>query len=262
MMTSNQILGSFLRARRERLPAPPTQGRRRRTPGLRREEVAETCGVSTTWYTWLEQGRDVSASSQVLARLADTLRLGSAERAYLFELAGRHDPAAPEPGPDLPPEVLALPLHMTVPAYVLDRTWAARAWNDEAAHLFAGWLDGDNDRNLLRYIFLSDKGRDLIADWEDRGRRVVAEFRADYGHGLNDPALQALIDQLNRESTVFRRYWQEQAVQRREGGERRFNHPSDGTCLFLQSTLVLASDPGVKLVSLSPVPVRNADEER
>lgn len=254
MTMSRHALGAFLRVHRERLAPPPVQGRRRRTPGLRREEVAEACGVSTTWYTWLEQGRDVSASPQALARLAEALQLTAAERAYLFELVGRRDPAAPEPGDDLLPQVLALPHHLTIPAYVLDHIWTARAWNDGAARLFLGWLDGEHDRNLLRYIFLSPSGRRLIDDWEERGRRVVAEFRADYSRGFSDPALLALVDQLTEQSPAFRQYWQEQAVLRREGGERRFNHPTDGPQRFLQSTLVLASDPGIKLVSLAPVP--------
>jgi transcriptional regulator with XRE-family HTH domain len=252
MNESNRALGAFLRAHRERQTPLPAQGRRRRTPGWRREEVAEACGVSTTWYTWLEQGREVSASPQALARLAEALTLAAAERAYLFELAGRRDPAAPEPGKTLPDQVLALPNHLTIPAYVLDHTWTARAWNADAARLFLGWLDGAHDRNLLRYIFLSPAGRHLIADWEDRGRRVVAEFRADFSRSFSDPFLLALIDQLTRQSPVFRHHWQEQAVLQREGGERRFNHPLDGPRRFTQSTLVLASDPRIKLVSLAP----------
>ena len=214
--------------------------------------MAEACGVSTTWYTWLEQGRDVSASPQALARLAEALHLAAAERAYLFELAGRRDPAAPEPDRELPSHVLALPHHLAIPAYVLDHTWTARAWNAGAARLFLGWLDGDHDRNLLRYVFLSPLGRRLIDDWEERGRRVVAEFRADYSRRFTDPALAALIGQLTAQSPSFRQYWQEQAVLRREGGERRFNHPVDGPCRFLQSTFVLASNLGIKLVTLAP----------
>jgi transcriptional regulator with XRE-family HTH domain len=251
MIESRRALGAFLRARRERIRPAAVPGRRR-TPGLRREEVAEAAGVSTTWYTWLEQGRDVSASPAALARLAEALQLAAAERAYLFELAGRRDPAAPEPQEDLPPEVLALPGHLAIPAYVLDRTWTARAWNTGAARLFAGWLDGEHDRNLLRYIFLSPFSQHLIDGWEDRGRRVVAEFRADYSRQVNDPAINALIGTLTQQSPAFRRCWQEQAVLRREGGERRFNHPEDGPCRFLQSTLVLASDAGIKLVTLEP----------
>jgi transcriptional regulator with XRE-family HTH domain len=251
MIESRRALGAFLRAHRERIRPPSVQGRRR-TPGLRREEVAGASGVSTTWYTWLEQGRDISPSPAALARLADTLQLAAAERAYLFELARRRDPVAPEPQEELPSEVLALPGHLAIPAYVLDRTWTVRAWNTGAARLFAGWLDGEYDRNLLVYIFLSPFSRRLIDGWEERSRRVVAEFRADYSRQVNDPAINALIEALTRQSPAFRRCWQEQVVLRREGGERRFNHPHDGPCRFLQSTLVLASDPGIKLVTLEP----------
>jgi transcriptional regulator with XRE-family HTH domain len=254
MSQSQRALGAFLRAHRERLPPPPDPGRRRRTPGLKREEVAEACGVSATWYTWLEQGRAVSASAQALARVAEALHLAAAERAYLFEMAGRRDPAAPDPGDDLPPQVLALPTHLSIPAYILDHTWTARTWNAGAAHLFRGWLDDDHDRNLLRYIFLSSASRRLIDPWEERARRVVAEFRADYSRRFNDPTLEALIEHLSAQSPLFRQYWQEQAVLRREGGERRFNHPNDGPRRFLQSTLVLESNPGTKLVSLIPCP--------
>ena len=244
-----RALGAFLRSHRERLP-PPLAASRRRTPGWRREEVAEACGVSLTWITWLEQGRDVSASPHALARLAEALRLSSAERGYLFELAGRRDPAAPVAnGDELPAPVLALPDHLGIPAYLLDRTWTARAWNAAAAGLFTGWLDQDHDRNLLRYIFLSPAAPRLIADWDERAHRVVAEFRADFSRRLRDPILQALVDTLAERSPVFRELWHEQAVLSREGGERRFLHPSRR---FYQCTLILAAHPDVKLVSLSP----------
>ncbi|MDR3435645.1 helix-turn-helix transcriptional regulator [Telmatospirillum sp.] len=250
-----RALGAFLRAHRERLTPPVARIGRRRTPGLRREEVALACGVSTTWYTWLEQGRDVSASPPALARLAEALCLSPAERAYLFDLAGKRDPAAPvEVNDDLPAHVLALPRTMSVPAYLLDRTWTARSWNDAAERLFTGWLDRNNDRNLLRFIFLSPVARRLIDDWEERGRRVVAEFRADYSRWLHDPAMQTLIDNLGGASPTFLQHWHEQAVLNREGGERRFHHPQDGACRFQQATLLLAAHPDIKLVSLTPIP--------
>ena len=110
-----RALGAFIRAHRERLPPPAAFSGRRRTPGFRREELAEACGVSATWISWLEQGREVSASPHALARLAEALRLASAERAYLFTLAGKRDPAEPAPtSHDLPPEVLGLPERMIV----------------------------------------------------------------------------------------------------------------------------------------------------
>ncbi len=240
----------FLRAHRERLSAPVGSSGRRRTPGLRREEVAEAAGVSVTWITWLEQGRDVSASPHALARLAQALSLVPAERAYLFDLAGRRDPAAPEPPADaLPAPILGLPNRLTIPAYLLDQTWTALAWNDAAAALFTGWLDGDHDRNLLRFIFLSPLAAGLIDDWPDRARRVVAECRADSTRRLRNGALQALIDELCARSPVFGDLWGEQAVLGREGGERRFRHPPRR---FYQATLALASHPDIRLVTLSP----------
>ncbi len=191
---ARRALGAFLRAHRERLPPPAGAARRRRTPGLRREEVAEACGASVTWIAWLEQGREVSASPRLLARLATALRLGLAERAYLFELAGKRDPQAPAVGDDaLPAEALRLPERMTIPAYVLDGQWTARAWNREAAELFVGWLDGDHDRNLMRFIFRSPEAPRLIDGWRRRAQRVTAEFRADFSRRTGDPAM-ARID--------------------------------------------------------------------
>ncbi|HEY1943667.1 MAG TPA: helix-turn-helix transcriptional regulator [Roseiarcus sp.] len=257
MIDARRALGAFLRAHRERRPPPPSASGRRRTPGLRREELADACGVSVTWITWLEQGRDVSASPHALARLADALHLAPAERAYLFELAEKRDPAAPAPnGDELPEPILALPQRMTIPAYLIDGAWTACSWNAMAAELFVGWLDGQHDRNLLRFIFLSKAARRLIADWDERARRVVAEFRADLSRRLRDPAMQALVDALNEQSPDFRRLWREQAVLVREGGERRFNHPSRR---FYQTTLILPSHPDVKLVSLTPLDDRQSE---
>jgi transcriptional regulator with XRE-family HTH domain len=257
---SRRALGAFLRARRERLPVPATASSRRRTPGLRREEVADACGVSHTWITWLEQGRNVSASPHALARLAEGLQLVAAERTYLFELAGKRDPVAPVSDDDeLPASVLALPSRMTIPAYLLDHTWMARAWNPAAAHLFTGWLDGNHDRNLMRFIFLSPAAPRLIVDWKERARRVVAEFRADFSRRLRDPSMQALIDDLITRSPTFKRLWQEQAVLGREGGERLFDQPLRR---FYQSTLILTSHLDIKLVSLTPLEDQLAADDR
>src|SRR5262245_5523399 len=164
-------LGDFLRTHRARLSPASLglpAGRRRRTPGLRREEVAQSCGMSATWYTWLEQGRDVSASGPALSALARALQLTPAERAYLFELAGKRDPSLPtppnEPGMDVPAGLARAVAAIDGPAYVLDPLWNARAWNKPAARLFVGWLDGRSDRNLLRHVFLSPIARKVIPD--------------------------------------------------------------------------------------------------
>jgi len=250
-------LGAFLRARREHL-TPQEAGltggsARRRTPGLRREEVAHLCGLSPTWYTWLEQGRDVSASPHALARVARALHLSSAERAYLFELAQKRDPEAGPEGPDAPPTALTAALAaIAAPAYLLDRAWTARAWNAGAERLFAGWLGGP-EKNLLRYVFLDPAARSFICDWPERARRLAAEFRADSARRSQDPELAELVDALAAASPDFASAWEDQAVLAREGGRRAFRHPVDGEIAHEQLTLQPAEAQGWKLVMLLPV---------
>ena len=250
---SRSLLGAFIRAHRERLPPPVSSANRRRTPGLRREELADAAGVGVTWITWLEQGRDVAASAAALARLAQALKLSAPERASLFDLAGRRDPVVRAQAHDeIAEQLLALPLHCAVPAYLLDHCWTARAWNAGATRLFNGWLDADNERNLLKFVFLSPTAQTLIVDWPERARRVVAEFRADYSRNAGDAQMQALIVMLSQHSPAFAALWREQAVLDREGGERVFHHPADGRLRFLQTTLLVASQLDCKLVCLAP----------
>jgi transcriptional regulator with XRE-family HTH domain len=248
-----QMLGAFIRAHRERL-TPAKAGGRRRTPGLRREELADAAGLGVTWITWLEQGREVRASVAALTRLAEALQLSAAERASLFDLAGKKDPrAGSEQAGGLSPALLALPGLMSTPAYLLDHAWTARAWNPPAADLFAGWLDDDaGDRNLLRYVFLSPAARTLIADWETRAQRLAAEFRADFHRQPGDPDMTALVDQLRSESGMFAQCWDRQDVLHREGGERQFRHPVRGELKFIQTTLLVALQREIKLVCLAP----------
>jgi len=248
-------LAGFVRSMRERLQPAEfglPAGIRRRTPGLRREEVAQLCGVSTTWYTWLEQGRDITVSAVALARLARALRLGRAERGYLFELAGQRAPHDDEEREAVPPPVLACVAAMTSPAYILDRTWTARGWNAPAERLFTGWLDGEGDRNLLRFIFLDPAARALISDYEGRARRVVAEFRADVSMRLDDPEIRRVLDELRHRSDHFAQLWDAHGVLGREGGERTFNHPIDGFLRYDQVTFTVADRPDLKLTLLVP----------
>ena len=250
-------LGDFLRAHRTRLSPVslglPAAGRRR-TPGLRREEVAQSCGMSSTWYTWLEQGRDISASPPALSALARTLQLTPAERAYLFELAGKRDPSAPaaldDSGMDVPEALAQAIAAIASPAYLLDQAWTARAWNKLAARLFVGWLDGAHDRNLLRYVFLSPTARTVIPNWQARARRVLAEFRADSSRHLDSPALRALTDDLRQRSPLFAQNWTEHAVVDRTGGERTFDHPRDGVLRYEQIAFTLANRPDFTLIIL------------
>jgi transcriptional regulator with XRE-family HTH domain len=254
--TRRTELGEFIRAHRARLqPAMfgMDLGVRRRTPGLRREEIAQLAGVSATWYTWIEQGRDVSVSPSALTRLARVMRLTSAERAYLFDLAGKRDPEALPDSPlgDLPDGLQSVVTAIATPAYLLDRAWTALAWNEPAARLFVGWLDAEADRNLLRYVFLHPAAQALIIDWEERALRLAAEFRADYSRHLAAPETRALVEELRGKSAFFSHAWEAHAVTDREGGERTFNHPVDGFLRYEQITFLLARHQDVKLVVLT-----------
>jgi len=254
-LTREAVLGRFLRAHRERLaPAEVglAPGRRRRTPGLRREELAQLAGLSATWVTWLEQGRPVALSARALAGLAGALRLSRAERAYLFELAGRRDPMQAQDG-HVPATVMASVEAIAGPAYLLDRQWNALAWNAAAADLFVGWLDGaSSERNLLRSMFLSPGLQALVEDWPHRAARLVAEFRAHSIRHAEDPPTRALVEGLLAESPAFRADWLSQDVEERQGGRRGFRHPRRGLLHFEQLTLVPAAAPGLTLVMLMP----------
>jgi transcriptional regulator with XRE-family HTH domain len=249
-----KLLGEFVRAHRERL-APEQPAGRRRTPGLRREELAARAGISATWCAWIEQAREVQASPHALSRLATALRLTRAERAYLFELAGRRDPEGEAHAniEEAPASLSAMVEAVGHPAYGLDRFWNACCWNEAAAKLFTGWLSDGCQRNLLRFIFLEPNARVLIRAWEDRARRVLAEFRADYSHSFNDPQMNAMLDALRRESALFSAIWKEQAVLDREGGLRAFTHPAHGELVFIQHTYRPTDQSDHKLVLLIPV---------
>jgi len=248
-----RLLGGFVRAHRERLP-PEGLAARRRTPGLRREELAAKAGISVTWLTWIEQGRDVKASPEALDRLSHALALSRAERTYLLELSGIRDPSDPplQDSADAPASVIAVVQSVSHPAYGLDRLWNASCWNRAAEHLFQGWLTPGADRNLLLFVFLDPAARKLIPGWDMRARRLLAEFRGDYGHSFADPRAHALVDRLRHDNVLFRAAWDEQSVLEREGGLRHFQHPEDGALSFVQHTFAPSERPDHKLVILTP----------
>jgi transcriptional regulator with XRE-family HTH domain len=257
----SSALGEFLRARREGL-RPESAGLaargRRRTPGLRREEVAQLCGISSTWYTWVEQGRTTAVSAQTLDALAQGLQLTPAERAYLFQLAGRTDPAPPPPRSADLAQLLALTAAIRTPASVIDGHWDALAWNRAASELFTDWLGAEPvpgqgpHPNLLRYVFRHPQARAFIVDWEERARRLVAEYRADTPAWREDPWHEGLVNELSGASAAFAAAWRSQRVLARDGGERSFQHPTRGPCRYEQHILRLALRPEWRLTVLVP----------
>jgi transcriptional regulator with XRE-family HTH domain len=255
-------LAAFLRSHRERLRSERVSTTRRRTPGLRREEVAERAGMSTTWYTWLEQGRDVSLSALALARLARALQLSSAERRYIFELAQRRDPEQQDD--PAPSAVVLTAVHaISGPTYVLDRQFTAVAWNAAAARLFTGWLDArSQERNLLRYMFLTPSARSLVHDWPHRAARLVAEFRAHCGPHTRDTPTARLIAELEGGSAEFRKLWGAAEVVERHGGQRTFRRGARAVVTYEQLTLSPAIAPGFLFVMLLLVRKRRQSIKR
>ncbi|MBE9609474.1 helix-turn-helix transcriptional regulator [Chitinilyticum piscinae] len=256
MSNHQQELADFLKSLRQR--CEPAQfgiaaGGRRRTQGLRREEVAQLAGISPTWYTWLEQARDISMSPAVLDRLASALRMDKTQRGYLFELAGKVDPQ-PHTHEDILPasSKQALVERISTPAYLLGRCWDIEAFNAAAGSLFTSWPASEVPLNLLHYVFFDPAARELVADWEQRARRLVAEFRADT-HGLrDDPAFRLRFDRLEQ-SPEFRASWLRHDVLERQGGVRSFHHPVLGAISYQQYTFRLEQQEDVKLVILTPV---------
>jgi transcriptional regulator with XRE-family HTH domain len=251
--------GAFLRSRRERLVPSDVglpDGFRRRTPGLRREEVALLAGVGATWYTWLEQGRDVQPSAEVLAALADALRLDAAERRHLYIL---NDRPPPEPKP-AGPERVELPLLRMLdslsgqPAYVLGRRWDVLAWNRAAALLFGdyGKLEGDQ-RNIMHILFANKAHRKLLVDWNEVASTALAMFRADSARYAGDPDFERLINHLMSVSGEFRELWSRQDVLRSLSSHKRIKHPLAGRMTFEYTSFEVTGQADMKLVVYTPL---------
>lgn len=255
---ARRMLGAFLRSRRERLDprlAGFTDGRRRRTPGLRREEVAQLAGVSTTWYTWIEQGRAVSITSAVLQSIARSLLLQAHERNYLFALARLPLPAgAPAPARASSALQRLVDHQHPFPAYLMGPSWDVLAINAAASQLFGDFNAPPGEPpNLLWYTFTSADARARIVDWETRAQRLIAEFRGDCGEHLAEPWLAAFIARLRDASPTFAHWWARHDVYGRDGGRREFRQPGGGTLAYEQITLHPSGAGDHKLVIHIPL---------
>jgi transcriptional regulator with XRE-family HTH domain len=252
-------LGQLLRSRRERLvPADVglAAGRRRRTAGLRREEVALLANLSTTYYTFLEQGRPVRPSTQVLDALAAALRMSAAERRYLDVLAyGASGPAWPAPPEQLDPAVADLVQRLEpFPTLVKGRRWDVLAANPAARELFADWAAAvPGERNLVRWMFTTDQAREVYLEWEPEARAMLGRFRLSTARYPDDPDVRTLIAELQRDSEHIRDWWPRHDVTAIGGsGSKKLCHPRLGPAEYSHVVLQVADHPDQTLVTYSP----------
>ncbi|MCY1292591.1 MmyB-like transcription regulator ligand binding domain protein [compost metagenome] len=246
-------LAEFLRSRRERITPEEVglpAGSRRRTPGLRREEVAALAGVGLSWYTWLEQGRDISVSATFLDNLSRALKLDATERRHLFLLAHQRLPA--EPGktwcvvPSLVHRLMAdLP---TRPTYVLNLRWDVLAWNDAADRVFGFSAQPAEQRNLLWMLFTAPNMRTLFNPWEPQALQMLSSFRRDFVRATQDPSITALVRDLERIDPDFENWWRQQDIHGPCQGLRHLYIEEVGELVFEHTTLTIDEDRHLRLV--------------
>jgi transcriptional regulator with XRE-family HTH domain len=256
-------LATFLRSRRERLTPPdvglPELGRRR-TPGLRREEVAGLASMSVTYYTWLEQGRDVSPSRGVVESLAGALRLDRAERAHLFTLTN-HAVPAPTVGTD--------PVHPTLddlvttldpnPAYVINQCWDVLAYNRAQAALVREYDElPPAERNNVWLLFTDPATRALLVNWTDEAKYLLAKYRAAAAEHAGDARFDALTNALRRSSREFREWWPRHDIGGFEPARKQFQHPSAGLLTVNFIKLAPINHPEHQLLVYLPADPRTA----
>jgi transcriptional regulator with XRE-family HTH domain len=227
-------LALFLKAKRAALSPQSVglqPGRRRRASGLLREEVAQRAGISPTWYTWLEQGREINPSAEVLDQLADALLLTASERAHLVTLAKPNTAArsAPQFSREAPPMLVSWINGLDQPAYVLNGRWDVLAWNPAARRMLGDFavLPG-TDRNILRMIFLWEHWRTLFADCEGLAASAVAQFRAETARHAGAPELLALTSKLAEDSAEFAALWQARQLDVIQLKAKRLRHAELG----------------------------------
>jgi transcriptional regulator with XRE-family HTH domain len=252
-------LADFLRGRRAKLKPADVglpSGGRRRTPGLRREEVAQLAGMGATWYTWLEQGRDVRASLDVLEALARALRLNPAERTHLILLGrGEDPPPCKSPAERVSPTLRRLIENLGPnPAFILGRRWDYLAWNDAATALLGDFSAIPRaSRNHAWLTFTDPARREMFTDWERSSRVLVAKFRADSARHLGDPAFESLIAALKKSSPEFAKAWQRHEVSRSGEGRKDMRHPIAGMLSFSHAVFHPAEFSEQRLILYSPL---------
>ncbi|MGC2775456.1 MAG: helix-turn-helix transcriptional regulator [Bradyrhizobium sp.] len=267
-MTDTNSLGTYLRDRRAKLD-PTAFGlplQRRRTPGLRREEVAQRANVSATWYTWLEQGRGGAPSADVLDRIARAMMLTEVEREHLFLLGLGRPPEVRYRAPDgvSPRLQRVLDTLEHSPAFVRTATWDILAWNKAAASVLTDYSKlPDGQRNVLRMMFCDSRVRAAQPSWQSVARYVVASFRADVARAGAARNVQSLVDELCATSPEFAAMWRDNDVQGRHGdGVKVLQHPVAGQLSLEFSGFAVDGRPDLIMVIYNPATPADADKIR
>lgn len=255
--TSRQSeLGDFLRSRRQRLTPKAVglaAGHRRRTPGLRREEVADLAGIGIDWYIRLEQGRSVSPSAATVDALARALRLSKAEHRHLRELTQNAD-RRPFVRETVPPAMLRTVEQLNLPAYVTGRRWDVLAWNEAADEIFAFSRIAEDDRNSLISVLTNPASRKLFgATWAEVAKRMVAQFRATHDLWAGDPAFRDLLERLRTQCPEFEGWWEAHDVSGAAAGRKSIVHPSKGKLRLEYVSFQANDDAALKLVIYTSV---------
>jgi transcriptional regulator with XRE-family HTH domain len=251
MQMANRQIGELLRQRRERLnPAdcglPVTA--RRRTPGLRREEVAELSGISVDWYVRLEQGRDSLPSRATVDALAKALRLSSEDHAHLVSLA-LGPPRRRFEKEVVPPHLIRMVADMNAPAYIIGARFDLLCWNRHAVTLFRDYSKiPAAQRNSLYQMFTAPEMKDRYPEWEDEARSMLESFRANYDFWSDAPEFIELVSDLKRLSLEFQRWWTDHGIRIRSSGEKVMRHPRFGTIKVNYATFQANDDPRLTMV--------------
>ncbi|WP_068613435.1 helix-turn-helix transcriptional regulator [Paenibacillus tuaregi] len=257
-----EALSEFLKTQRSKIHPhtvglPP--GTRRRTPGLRREEVAALAGVSTTWYTWLEQGRDIKVSPSVLDAIAGALQLNTDERKYLYDLAlesSMHTkPADTGENPAISPSLSRILQELRYcPTIISDRRCHIVGWNAAAAHVFLDFeMIPEQERNMIKLLFTKKELRSLAVNWEHFVRGFLAIFRAYYGQYVADPWYSDFVQDMTQNYPDFRDLWNESAVSTAPEVLIEFRHAKVGKMLFDLTSLQVQGHADLRCSVYTPV---------
>jgi len=261
-------LAHFLRTRRERLSPSlfhlPEGAKRRRTPGLRREELAQIAGISSTWYMKLEQGQEIQVSAQVLESLVRVFQLTTAERTHLYMLARQELPLFVQShtrkiNPDLQRVLNALNPH---PAIVLNERWDIVGWNQAASQVFVDYSTlPDWERNLVWIMFTQPDQRILFAYWECWAQRILALFRACGGYGAGESWFIERRDHLMQASPEFHTWWKMHEVGEAHMEQTSLNHPRVGSLKLQLTALRVVDNPNLQIFVYTPLPQMDTSQK-